>query len=455
MFRLWFVWLLAAAACQAKPVIHYALWFDTEDYIEPAADDAALRLAVELEKLGVRATFKIVGEKARVLESRGRRDVIRALARHDIGYHAENHSIPPPPAMYLRPLGLLEGAQEFERREGQGVRDIRRIFGVTPSCYGQPGSSWGPQSNIALRRMGIPVYMDEGSQVGLDNQPFWFMGVLHVFRLGPFSLRADINDPGKLEDAKHRFDAQVMELRRRGGGVIHTYYHPTEFVATEFWDAVNFPRGRYTAPEAYRRPKARTAESSEQAYRLLLDFVRHVRSVPGVRFVTAREWPQLFANPDQPLAADQARRWLRESIDVREAYSAADQLLALLGLPPQYVDGPAQRVESTAVAAIPRAQFERGRRDAIGYVERHRRLPSHVWFGSERLSLPDFAATLAADEGGSEVSVRRGTPAFERFIAADAKKSFNWAIHPETFEAPELLELGRLQAWTLKAARLQ
>ena len=56
----------------------HLLWFDTEDYVEPTADDAALRLALELEKMGVRATFKVVGEKARMLESRGRRDVIRA-----------------------------------------------------------------------------------------------------------------------------------------------------------------------------------------------------------------------------------------------------------------------------------------------------------------------------------------------------------------------------------------
>ena len=51
--------------------------------------------------------------------------------------------------------------------------------------------------------------------------------------------------------------------------------------------------------------------------------------------------------------------------------------------------------------------------------------------------------------------VRRGTLAFEKHIAQDARRSFNWAIHPETFEAPELLELGRLQAWTLKPATLR
>src|SRR5712692_299381 len=107
MTRLLLLWLLFAAALAAQSPVYVVLWFDTEDYIEPAADDAALRIAQDLENLGVRATFKVVGEKARTLEARGRRDVIRALSRHDIGYHAENHSIQPAPAVYLRDLDWL------------------------------------------------------------------------------------------------------------------------------------------------------------------------------------------------------------------------------------------------------------------------------------------------------------------------------------------------------------
>ena len=44
------------------------LWFDTEDYLLPASDDAAGRVAEILSARGVRSTFKVVGEKARVLE---------------------------------------------------------------------------------------------------------------------------------------------------------------------------------------------------------------------------------------------------------------------------------------------------------------------------------------------------------------------------------------------------
>ena len=140
---------LAALLCvlaiglAAQSPVYVVLWFDTEDYIEPAADDAALRIANDLAQMGVRATFKVVGEKARTLESRGRADVIRALSAHCIGYHSNFHSIQPVPAEYLRRLGWVEGADEFERREAGGVADLRRIepMSLINGPSGPPGQS--------------------------------------------------------------------------------------------------------------------------------------------------------------------------------------------------------------------------------------------------------------------------------------------------------------------------
>src|SRR5689334_23897335 len=130
--------LLAAPLARAAAPVYVVLWFDTEDYIEPAADDAALRIASDLTAAGVHATFKVVGEKARALERRGRNDVIAALSKHAIGYHSNWHSVHPTPAEYLLRFGFVEGAQEFERREGPGVADLKRVFGTQPICYGQP-----------------------------------------------------------------------------------------------------------------------------------------------------------------------------------------------------------------------------------------------------------------------------------------------------------------------------
>src|SRR6267378_4511196 len=78
--------LASARAGEPSARVYVVLWFDTEDYILPASDDAALHVARFLTHEGIRGTFKIVGEKARTLQKRGRHDVIEALKKHEIGY---------------------------------------------------------------------------------------------------------------------------------------------------------------------------------------------------------------------------------------------------------------------------------------------------------------------------------------------------------------------------------
>ena len=361
----------------------------------------------------MRATFKVVGEKARVLEQRGRWDVVRALSAHEIGYHSNWHSVPPHLAVYLRDLGFVEGAAEFERREAQGAHDVERVFGVRPACYGQPGSSWGPQANPALRRMGIPVYLDEGEQVGLDEQPFWYDGMLYVFHMGRFSTRAPL-DGGSVPKSHAEFD-RAADLAARGGGVISIYYHPTEFVTTEFWDGVNFAKGANPERHKWRLPHRRTAAESERCYGVLREYVAHMKGVAGVRFVTARDLQQIYEAPAAPrvardtiathLAARQT--WLRTP---QGTLSAADMLQVLLGMEPQVVDGPATRIASTySSQSIGRAAFKRAKADVVAFIRTNQRLPAEVWIGAEKLSPGDFAATLAADDGASaDVAVRRG-----------------------------------------------
>src|SRR5262245_14340694 len=169
--------LAATAAPPAAPVVNIILWFDTEDYLLPADDDATKRLCEMLTERGIRATFKLVGEKARVLERRGRNDVIAALQKHDSGYHSDFHSVHPKTTESLAGCGWLGGIAEFTRREGDGAADVRRILGVpTLACYGQPGSSWGPQTLAALGAIGVaphgvPCYVDEGTNVGIEGKP--------------------------------------------------------------------------------------------------------------------------------------------------------------------------------------------------------------------------------------------------------------------------------------------
>ena len=44
----------------------------------------------------------------------------------------------------------------------------------------------------------------------------------------------------------------------------------------------------------------------------------------------------------------------------------------------------------------------------------------------------------------------------ERHVAEDTPGLFGgWVIHKENFRAPKVMQLARLQAWTLKPARLK
>lgn len=462
MIRLLVFALLFVPCIMAKGPAYIVLWFDTEDYIEPAADDSALRIATDLTSLDVRATFKVVGEKARVLETRGRTDVIRALSHHAIGYHSNFHSIQPTPAVYLKQLGFLEGVEEFERRERLGVLDLKRIFGVMPICYGQPGSSWAPQAYSALRRLRIPVYLDDGTQVGLNEQPFWYGGILTIYNLGQYSIRPDLDHEENNKQFYAKFAKDVEQLTSSSGGVISTYFHPTEFVTTEFWDAANFKDGESRNRSEWVRPHRRTTAESERCFRVLHAYVEQAKRTPGVQFVTAQDLLQLYRGPIPPqLDERKAAAHLKQHITFLESsegdFSAADLLVSVLGLPPQIIDGPTTRGRTSyREDSIPEWLFEQAKRDTVSFINVHHRLPSEVFVGAETLSLADFAATLAGHVlSPGAIRVLHGNVEFEKYFSTDSRGSFQWPIHPKGFSAPELLELARLQGWTLKPARLR
>src|SRR3972149_1935947 len=116
--------MAAAPPSNEDPRVYVILWFDTEDYLLPADDDATLRISEFLTGEGIRCTHKLVGEKARVLEQRGRDDVIEALKKHEIGYHTDFHSVQPTPALFLSRQGWSDGVAEFDRRARQGAPGV-------------------------------------------------------------------------------------------------------------------------------------------------------------------------------------------------------------------------------------------------------------------------------------------------------------------------------------------
>jgi len=471
-----------SAETPASAKVYIVLWFDTEDYILPPSDDAAKRLATFLTDQGIQATFKVVGEKARTLERRGRTDVIAALQKHAIGYHANTHSQHPTPAEYESVLDWETGASEFTRRERPGFDDVQRIFKQKPCCYGQPGNSWAPQSFPSLASWGVGLYLDEAEHVGLNGQPFYYGGLLNIFNTkeGP-QLRAN-DDWTNLEESKTKFRQFYEQMTGNGGGLISLYFHPCEFIHSQFWD-VNFARGANPSRDQWQIYPLRPPDSRERAFHYFEQLIRYMKSFPEVQFITGPQAMRLYADGArgrQFSAGELTEIASRVASDVnfqdRGAYTLSPaEIMTLLAewltplpdattalIPPFTVYGPSlPSPPLPEPLEVSRSEFQRSVSDLLIFIQRHHQIPSAVWLGSKPVPPESFLVAMAKlasqSANGSalpeKVILSPTRLATEKFIATDSQMLWSWPIFPPGFHSEHLMELARLQAWTLKPAK--
>lgn len=505
MQRLTWIPLLLCLGCSTGPAatpptpsptsvppakVYVVLWFDTEDYLSPHDDDASLHLANFLTAEGIKATFKIVGEKARVMERTGRTDTIAALKKHEIGFHSNYHSPHPTPSQYMSGLGWDEGVAEFKRREGPGVEDLRRIFGVNPTCYGQPGSSWGPQAFGAMKDWGMKAYMDAGSHLGVDGKPHYFSGLLTMYKL-THHPRTALGGEQDLAKGKEAFQKAYDQLLKEGGGIISIYYHPCEWIHKQFWDSI-FKDGVNPAREDWRMPPQKTPEETKVAYETFEAWIHYIKTLPDLRFITVSEAAYVYRDrakgrtfgaaelkeiaaavgdsvdfqrrdgytlaPSEifallnPIVAAHAAEWGPLKKDVRSPSSGT-----FAGTPQGPTEpGPALAAPVTTTWN----QFARTAAWAQEYLDHHHRLPPTVWLGTTGVppeayytALARVAPMLLDGKTPETVEIRPATFTIGARVADDSPKIFGW-LFAAGYHAPAMMELARRQAWTIKPAVL-
>ena len=223
---------------------------DTEDYETAAADDAELLWARMFARHGLRACFCVVGEEARALRDRGRRDVLDALAGHEIASHSNLHSAHPTPAEYLEALSWEEGVRRFVAEEGPGVRDLREILGQQPSAWCKPGNSWGAAVPFAAGMLGMPVFCDAPFEWA-PGRPLRYGGGLLLKYHTSFDRYFDAPAGERFERMRRDFEVLLDERQRDveaavapSPGAIVMYTHPCRTVTAAF--PSNFSAGRET-----------------------------------------------------------------------------------------------------------------------------------------------------------------------------------------------------------------
>ena len=476
-----------AAGVHKPGPVYVILWFDTEDYVLPQSDDSAKRIAEFLTSQGIHATFKVVGEKARTLERRHREDVIAALNKHAVVYHSNYHSWRVSPAEFEQFLDWQDGVEEFIRREQPGIDSIRRIFGRMPTAYGQPGSSWCPESQPALRKMGIHVYLDDGDQVGLDGKPFWYGGILNIYDMKYIGGFRPNHDWTNVEVVKANFKKAYTALSQNGGGLISIYFHPCEFIHKKFWDAVNFSKGAEPPRSEWKLPPVKTPQEQARAFDFLKDFVEYMKTLP-VHFVTAPQTLKLYPDAartrpfssqdlsdiarnvrpavsfqvykDYDLSASEVL-WLLNTCVARVIDKAPNQFIELDGTPL----GPSNDAPEAAMAGpvkVPWYQFRWAVQDVESSLQTNKQVPTVVWIGGEPyppgsylVALAHVAAgMLAGHQPDEEVTLAPAHLDAAKYVAKNTPGTWGWPIFRPGFNGEHLLDLARLQTWTLKPAQL-
>ena len=206
---------VGAVAQPAGAPVYVTLWFDAEDYILPQDDDATKRLAEMLTRLG----------RAGHVQSRrrkGARAGTARTARRDRRAEAPRYRLPlehaQPAADRSRsicrtPAGRTDApSSTAAKSRACGTSSASSASRRSPT--GSRGARGRRRPIPALRDMGIRMYLDEADHVGIDDQPFYYGGMLNVFKMRSNLARMELSGGASLADGKARLHQVVRTAAR-------------------------------------------------------------------------------------------------------------------------------------------------------------------------------------------------------------------------------------------------
>ena len=271
-------------------------------------------------------------------------------------------------------------------------------------------------------------------------------------------------------------------MTSNGGGLISLYFHPCEFIHSQFWD-MNFARGANPPRDQWQSYPLRPPDSRERAFSYFEQLMRYMKSFPQVQFITGPQATRLYADGARghrfsasELAEIERQVESEVNFQVREAYTLSPaEVMTLvaerMAAQPGAETGVALRFavygpslpspRLTESVEVPWSQFERSVHDLHSFIQRNHQIPNAVWLGSKPVAPEAFLVAMAkiasqvanGSAPPEKVTVAPARLATEKYVAIDSQEIWLWPIFPMGFHSEHLMELARLQAWTLKPAK--
>ena len=447
-----------------------ALCFDVEDLVAPESDDAVHWMAEMLAQHGLTGSFMIVGEKARLWERRGRRDVVEALKKHHLAFHSTWHSVHPTTSEICLDRDFRDGIEALWDWDREGFADAQRILGRPLIGWARTGQSWSPSV------MGLMGRMGRGYAYSLVRLPghdvCWYANCLGFHGTGVGGFDATFVDDQRFEEklAQTRSDIDAFQQADRRGAQWLCFFmcHPTRVIHSEFWDAVNFARGA-NPPRADWKPAARhdpaLIPTMQRNFGRLCEFLR------GDERLEIVGWGDLIRRYDgqRPSAThaellEIARRVADERQVLFTDHFTAGEILLLFcraavapaeRYPRPTVYGPLTTPPTGGGSDLDAGDVKNAAHAVLAASDSGY-LPASVTVGGRSLGLGTYFVALAEALLGQErVSGPADAPypVAAEAVARDVARALpQWIIHPENMDLTLLLEQTRLQCWTLKPA---
>jgi peptidoglycan/xylan/chitin deacetylase (PgdA/CDA1 family) len=472
---------MASSCCSPKSKMFLVLNFDVEDYTTPASegiDEIPKWLAEIMSEEGFTGTFFVIGEKARSLESRGRRDVIAAMAKHDIGSHTNHGSIHPTVTEQLEKAGWDDGVRLMAKQESAGIKDLERIFGVPVRTLARHGGSYGPQLVCALGRMKAGY---SGSPVSLPGRNVvWFCNALN------FSGQYDGFDDTYYRDDLFEplFDKLKTELPKlaRTTDVLSFFAgHPTKIRSEQFWD-FNYYEGRNPGPGEWKTPELRPLHSMKTAQANFRRMVRYLKSRDDIEITTFRSLMEVYAYQKEFITKEELREIAENTIKDKtifcsEYFSPAEAFAGLAGaivdcqkkgsLPPEM-----KAIRPLGPVEMPNLQPEIFRvtleevyelvGKANGYIHLAGCLPSSLEIRGSRIGTGALFALFSAvylDMISRKPVSDYDVPSFDPYPRTNEKEIVQgirdlkpWPVHRPDLDMEKIVKMTKMQLWTLKPA---
>jgi len=455
--------------------------FDVEDYITPESeriDDIPKWLAEIMSEEGVTGTFFVIGEKARSLEKRGRRDVIAAMAKHDIGSHTNFGSIHPTVTEQLEKADWENGVRQMFDQESAGVKELERIFGGPVTTLARHGGSYGPQLICALGKMKAGY---AGSPLNLPGRNVvWFCNALNFY--GQYDGFDDTYSRDDLfEPLFDKLKAELPKLAQTVDVLPLFAGHPTKIRAVQFWD-LNYYDGKNPGPGEWKTPELRPLAGMKTAQKNFRRLVQYLKSQDGIEVTTFRSLMELYSQQQEFLTSAELREIAEVTLKKKmilpsESFSPAEAFAGFAksindyqdnGSLPQILEairplGPLEMpVSQPEISHVTLKEVYELARKANDYIQRVGSLPSLLPVGNAQIGTGSLFALFSAvylDISLEKLRSDYNVPSFDAYPKTNEQEIIrriegfkSWPVHRRDLDMKNIIEKTKLQLWTLKPA---